>query len=52
MTLKSMLRYFAERHRYSAYDLEQYEINTKSKADMLDAIKTYGWYYDYLEYIQ
>lgn len=50
-SLQSLLSYIMESHGLTTYDLEQREINPKSKADVADAIECYGWATDCFAYL-
>lgn len=50
-SLKSLLSYCQDCHGVSAYDLEEREVNTKSKADVADAIECYGWSRECFDYL-
>ena len=50
ITLNNMLAYLADCQGLNKTDLQDYDINTKSKADVLDAIKSYGWLAEFNEY--
>jgi hypothetical protein len=46
----SLLAYIQDCHGLSPYDLEERDVNTKSKADVADAIECYGWAAECFEY--
>lgn len=43
LPLKSLLAYVQDCHGLTPYDLEQRDINIKSRADVADVIECYGW---------
>ena len=48
----TLLAYIQDCHGVNEYDLQEREINTKSKEDVADAIEGYGWAADCFEYCQ
>jgi ribosomal protein S8 len=52
ITLNNMLAYLQDCHGLNASDLQAYDVDTKSKVDVLDAIKSYGWFAEFNEYNQ
>lgn len=49
-SLNSLLAYIQDCHGVSAYDLNERDVNTKSKADVADAIESYGYAAECFEY--
>lgn len=45
-----MIAYLQDCHGLNKYDLEEREVNTKSKADVKDLIESYGWAQDCFDY--
>lgn len=50
-SLKSLLSYVEDCHGLTAYDLSERDLNTKSKADIAEAIECYGWAADCEAYL-
>ena len=50
-SLPLLLGYIQDCHGVSSYDLNERDINAKSKADVADAIECYGWAQDCFEYL-
>jgi hypothetical protein len=46
----SLLSYIEDCHGLTPYDLEEREIDTKSRSDVADAIECYGWAADCFGY--
>lgn len=49
-SLKTLLAYIQDCHGVTPYELSEREVNTKSKADVADAIECYGWAADCFGY--
>jgi len=49
-SLNALLAYIQDCHGVSSYDLNERDVNTKSKADVADTIECYGWAADCFEY--
>lgn len=48
---KSLLSYIVDCHGVTEYDLEERDVNTKSKDDVADCIECYGWSRECFDYL-
>ena len=49
-SLRALLGYIQDCHGLSSYDLNERDINPKSKADVAEAIECHGWAVDCFDY--
>jgi hypothetical protein len=50
-TASDLVSYITDCHGLQEYELREADINPKSKADVMDAIRAYGWEKQCLEYL-